>query len=133
MPQIGTADVTYSTPPPPPGGAGGGAVMMGNGRIRRTIGLVFPNSANTGYPAGGVTLLPRSMGLTVQVTSLRVVARTPFAGEFNPVWTWDGNTTTPKLVGYETAAAFDTALKEITNTDVLTQSSQVLIVEVEGY
>jgi hypothetical protein len=123
MAAMTSADVIYSQQ---------SAVMSGPGRVRRVIRLVFP-TGNNDYPAGGIPLDKVKLGCPRTVNSIRVLGRTPAAGDTNPVYEWNGDPTIPKLVAFEGGSvAVDTPLKEATFTGI-GGISQIVTIEVDGY
>jgi hypothetical protein len=105
------------------------------GRVRRVIRITFPTGANEGtnnqYVTGGIAIDRAKLGCRSQVLRLEVLGRMPAAGNLNPRWEWNGDTSAPKLVAYNcaTAAAPDA---EVANTVAFTVD-QVLTCDVEGY
>jgi hypothetical protein len=127
MPQITSADVSYTTVD---------RVVSAPGRFRSRVKLTFPIGANTGYPTGGVPLISANLGSGRGiVAAVKVIAITPSAtASMNPVWQWNGSTTAPTLVGLQESVSglASTSFDQIVNTQVITQNSQVVTVEVEG-
>jgi hypothetical protein len=127
MPQITSADVSYTNVD---------SVVSAPGRVRRRVKVTFPTTTNTGYPTGGVPLLGPNLAGTTRglVNSVKVIAITPSAtASMNPLWQWNGSTTAPTLVGLQESVAgtASTSFDQIVSTQVVTQNSQVLTLEVE--
>ena len=100
---------------------------------QRIFTLAFGDGALT-YTTGGIALTLAKLGCTTRCSRLRVIAATPATGDNNPEWEWDGNETSPKLVGYgsDSANAGTTVpLAELAATIAFT--AQSVQVEVEGY
>ena len=113
-----------------------GSSSSGPGRVTRAVQVTFPtNAGRLDYPTGGIPLTASKMGFPRGITSCRVVSRALVAGEANPTWIWDGNQTTPKLLGFETKTAakqmseMSTALND---KALILATPQVLVLEVEG-
>jgi hypothetical protein len=127
MADMAVGDITYTT-------AAAGPFVRVPGRVTRSMVLTFPNNAaNLTYPTGGIPLNKAALGCPRVLAALKVNGKTPVAGDANPVWMWNGSNTSPTLVGYETATAVDSPLKQLTAAQALTLNSEVLTVEVEGY
>ena len=144
---ITAADITVQFAPTP--GAGTiqsipTSILLGPARTRRTFFVSFPNTAgpNNDYVATGVPLtdataqnltLKGRFGFQNGVTSLRVIAKTPFAGNTNSYWIWNGNPTDPRLVAFDCPAdAGAIPMSESVATGIA-QDSQQLFLEMEGY
>ena len=125
MPAIATTDVAYSQVD---------AVVSAPGRVRRRVKLTFP-ATNLLYQTGGVPLVNANLGCPRGLAVLKVIGITASAtASMNPVWQWNGSTTSPTLVGLREAAAVadGVAFDELANNFSITSNSQVVTVEVEG-
>jgi len=102
------------------------------GRVRRQYKLTFP-AVNLDYPAGGIPLLKGSFGCPRAIVSLKVMGRTLSAGATNPIYEWNGDPVTPKLIALvQGGAAAGAAMQESALT-AITSNSQNVFVDVEGY
>jgi|SRR5215470_4104071 len=102
------------------------------GRVRRQFKLTFP-AVNQDYPAGGIPLLKQNFGCPRSIVSLKVMGRTLSAGATNPMYEWNGDPNTPKLIALvQGGAAAGAAMQESALTGV-TVNSQNVFVDVEGY
>jgi hypothetical protein len=134
MPNITSADVGYNfggigaTAPAPTG-----PQIAGVGHTRRRVILTIPTSAsNTTYPAGGVPLRSDFLGGATRglIRVLRVVAQNVVAGDTNPLWTWNGSDSAPKLQAFQGGAVGTNPFREFTGT--MTQNALTVTIEVEN-
>jgi len=135
MAAITTSDVAYAP-------LGGGTATSGPqiaqevaapGRVHRQFKLTFPGT-NLDYSTGGVPLLKQNFGCPRSILSMKVMGRTPTAADTNPVYEWNGDQNSPKLVALVAGAAVaGTPFRELANAFTFVSNSQVLFVDVEGY
>ena len=101
------------------------------GRVRRQFKLTFP-AVNQDYPTGGIPLVKGNLGCMKALTSLKVMGRTPSAGDTNLLYEWNGDPITPKLVAFQGGSVGTAPFREAIVTGI-TVNSQVIFVDVEGY
>jgi hypothetical protein len=127
MPAIGTgSDIDYQTV---------NRRLSGIGRVIYQVKVTFPNNAtNNTYPLGGVPLEKAKLGFPRGVASISVLGRTTQAGATNVTWEWNGDGSSPKLLGYEinAAGAADEQGVELDAADTLATNGAVLFLDVEG-
>jgi|SRR5215475_3716067 len=104
----------------------------GLARVARVFKLTFPTSTTTSYATGGVPLDKARLGCPRNITSLRVLGRSPGPTAENPSYEWNGDSVNPTLVAFETNTAGSPATEFDAATNY-TQNGQVVFVEVEGY
>src|SRR5215475_3477691 len=103
------------------------------GRVRRQFKVTFP-ATNLDYSTGGVPLDRARMGDPRAIVAIKVMGRTPTAADTNPIYEWNGDQMSPKLVALVPGAAVaGTPLRELANAFSFVSNSQVLFVDVEGY
>src|SRR5262249_24976648 len=102
------------------------------GPVRRPVQLTLP-AVQQDYPPGRRPPPQANFGCPRALVSLKVMGRTLSAGATNPMYEWNGDPITPKLIALvQGGAAAGAAMQESALTGITVNSQQVFV-DVEGY